>query len=160
VCARSTHSSSVRSSGASASTQGGASAHNATLLRVRGLKPFNTVSLALVVFRCRVEKQHFTITYITHDDETKANQTHIAMMSSFDRVHVYAMIYLCGILSMDLVYDLPIFLGRTSPELIAHAHLHYREVMPHPLATIFFPICIVVIALGVGMQAYRRHEPM
>ena len=157
MCARSTHSSSVRSSGASASTQGGASAHNATLLRVRCLKPFNTVSLALVVFRCRVEKQHFTITYITRRRAQK--QTHIAM-SSFDRVHVYAMIYLCGILSMDLVYDLPIFLGRTSPELIAHAHLHYREVMPHPLATIFFPICIVVIALGVGMQAYRRHEPM
>ena len=157
MCARSTHSSSVRSSGASASTQGGASAHNATLLRVRGLKPFNTVSLALVVFRCRVEKQHFTITYITHDDEKK--QTH-TMMSSFDRVHVYAMIHLCGILSMDLVYDLPIFLGRTSPELIVHAHLHYREVMPHPLATIFFPICIVVIALGVGMQAYHRREPM
>ena len=86
------------------------------------------------------------------------------MMSTFDRVHVYAMVYLCGVLSMDLVYDLPIFLlgrtGRTSPELIAHAHLHYREVMPHPLATTFFPLCIVVIALGVGMQAYHRREPM
>ena len=49
-------------------------------------------------------------------------------------VHVFALVYLAGLLSMDFVFDGPIVAGTASAQHFADAHVHYTHSMPHAIA--------------------------
>ena len=49
-------------------------------------------------------------------------------------VHIFALVYLAGLLSMDFVFDGPIVAGTASAQHFADAHVHYTHSMPHAIA--------------------------
>jgi len=84
----------------------------------------------------------------------------------FRAAHMYAFVYLSGLLSMDAIYDLPILLkdcgvAINDPEctrLLVDAHVHYEYSMPHVVASHIIPCCVLVALSGTISNAFTRRS--
>ena len=80
-------------------------------------------------------------------------------------LHMYALVYLSGLLSMDAIYDIPIVMrapivdeNGPGTRLLVDAHIHYVYSMPHPVASHIIPCCVVVVIVGVVSTAVTRRS--
>lgn len=69
-------------------------------------------------------------------------------------LHLDALVFLLGITSIDLVFDLPIILGKPS----SNHHHYYSNTMPSFLAKIVIPVLVAVLLLGITVQAFNKRS--
>jgi hypothetical protein len=70
------------------------------------------------------------------------------------RIHIYALVFMLGVVTIDLIFDGPIIIGMATDDDYLTAYHYYTNTMPHLLATTILPIVVVLGSIGVLSQVY------
>lgn len=81
----------------------------------------------------------------------------MGLLSSYvsSRIHIYALMFLLGAVSLDLVFDSPIlFSTDINDEDYLKLYQYYSNTMPSMLATMIMPIVVIIGSFGILTQVY------